>query len=372
MINIAIVGSGSISAAHIEAYLSFPDRCRIVALADTRPENAAKRAAEYNLNAAVYASHEELLGKKNIDLVSICTPPFTHAETASALLSDGKAVLLEKPMAPSLEECDRIIDAAEKSGATLAMVAQNRFSPPYIKLKKIIDSGLIGRITHAQVDAFNWRGTHYYDLWWRGSWEMEGGGSSMSQCIHEIDLLCWIMGMPDKITAVLANTCHGNSEVEDISVSVLEYPGPALAQVTSSVIHHGQNRKIVFQGERAAVSAPWSVYASRQRADGFPEPNDSAIAEINTFYNAIPDPVFTGHRAQIDDVLTALEKGRAPSVTGADGRRTVEFLAGLYQAGNMGVPVTYPLTRSNSFYTKSGILKHVRRFHEKAASKETL
>ncbi len=193
-----------------------------------------------------------MLGRTDIDLVSVCTPPYVHAEIAVDFLSDGKNVIVEKPMAASLEECDRILEAERKSGKTLSVIAQNRFTNPYMHLKSILDGGKLGRIVHAQVDSYWWRGHCYYDLWWRGSWEKEGGGCTLNHAVHHIDMLGWMMGLPESVTAVLSNTSHDNAEVEDISIAAMRYPGGALAQVTSSVIHHGEEQQVVFQGKKRA------------------------------------------------------------------------------------------------------------------------
>ena len=92
-----------------------------------------------------------------------------------------------------------MLAAAENSGKLLSIVAQNRYKSPLMKLKQVLDSGLIGKIIHAQVDSFWWRGSHYYDLWWRGTWEKEGGGCTMNHAVHHIDLFQWYAGMPSEV-----------------------------------------------------------------------------------------------------------------------------------------------------------------------------
>ncbi|MDR2397960.1 MAG: Gfo/Idh/MocA family oxidoreductase, partial [Spirochaetaceae bacterium] len=259
MIHVGIIGTGGISRLHAEGYLAFPERCTLMACCDMTVEKCADFKAQHHLEGIqLFGSYEDMLkavqSGLRIDLVSICTPPFTHAEIACACLAAGIHVLLEKPMAASLEECDAMMDAAAKSGKILACVAQNRFRDPIMALKKVLDSGLIGRVLHAQVDSFWWRGFHYYDLWWRGTWKTEGGGCTLNHAVHHLDMLLWMMGMPEKVSAVLTNAAHCNAEVEDLSVAVLRYPQGTLAQITSSVIHHGEEQQLIFQGEKARVS----------------------------------------------------------------------------------------------------------------------
>ncbi|MDR1668612.1 MAG: Gfo/Idh/MocA family oxidoreductase [Oscillospiraceae bacterium] len=371
MLNVAIIGTGNISRMHIESFQKFPERCKITRLVDIYPEKAQERKDIFGLkDATVLHSHKDILDDPDVDLVSICTPPYCHAEIAIDCLSRGKNVIVEKPMAASLEECDAMIAAAKKSGKVFSVIAQNRFRGPIAKLKATLDSGLIGRVLHAQVDSFWWRGHSYYDLWWRGLWEKEGGGCTLNHAVHHIDMLGWMMGMPKTVTAVLSNANHDNSEVEDISVAVLQYGGGALAQVTSSVIHHGEEQQLIFQGEHARVSAPWKVAAQISAENGFPKEGDNPalIKTLNDFYDNAPEPMYIAHTGQIDDMLRAVETGSEPMITGEQGRMTIELITGIYKAGSEKRTVNLPIEKNDSFYTLEGIMKSVPHFFEKTAS----
>jgi predicted dehydrogenase len=375
MINIGIIGTGSISRLHLEGYLAFPERCTLTALCDIVVEKCLDQQKQYHLQGArVFASHQEMLeavkAGLRIDLVSICTPPFTHAEITCACLAAGIHVLVEKPMAASLEECDAMLDAAKKSGKTLACVAQNRFRDPIAALKKVLAEGLIGRVLHAQVDSFWWRGFHYYDLWWRGTWKTEGGGCTLNHAVHHIDMLLWMMGRPEKVTAVISNAAHSNAEVEDLSIAILQYPQGSLAQITSSVIHHGEEQQLIFQGEKARISAPWKVHASLAGPNAFPlaERDGSLEKQLEDLVQSLPPLTYTGHTGEIDDVLTALETGRSPLITGQDGRNTIELITAIYKAGAAEQTVTLPLGREDPFYSVQGILAQVPHFYEKSGS----
>jgi predicted dehydrogenase len=374
MLSVAIIGTGNISRLHVEGYLAFPGRCKITHLVDVYPEKAEQMNEKFKLNAKVSKSYKDILNDPDIKLVSICTPPYTHAETAIDFLKAGKNVLVEKPMAASLEECDAMIAAAKKSGVVFSVVAQNRFRDPITNLKKILDSGKIGRVVHAQVDSLWWRGHSYYDLWWRGTWEKEGGGCTLNHAVHHIDMLGWMLGLPSKVSAMLSNAAHDNAEVEDISVAVLQYSGGALAQITSSVIHHGEEQQVIFQGEKARVSAPWKVAANVAQPNGFPskEQNEALINELNDYYAALPKFAHTGHEGQIDDVLGAIEKGGEPLITGKDGRNTIELITAIYKAGSLGQTVDLPITRDDPFYTVAGIMGRVPHFYKKSVSVENL
>ncbi len=372
MVHIAVVGTGNIANAHIQSYLKFRDRCRIVALVDIIPGKALRVKEQYGLEAEVFLDHHEILDR-DIDLVDVCTPPFVHAEISINALRSGKNVVCEKPMAASLEECDAMLKARDESGKKLSIIAQNRFREPIRNLKALLDSGLAGKVRHAQIDSFWYRAHCYYDLWWRGTWEKEGGGCTLNHAVHHIDMLGWMMGIPKRVTSVLANTAHDNAEVEDLSVTVMEYEG-ALATVTASVVHHGEEQGLTFQCEKAKIAAPWSVFASVDQPNGFPlkAPDADFEKRAKEFLNRLPPIPYEMHAGQLDNVMTAIEKDADVAISGEDGRRTIELITAIYKSGALHRSVELPLQKDDPFYTVEGIRAHVPHFYEKTASVEEL
>ncbi|MEC0177710.1 Gfo/Idh/MocA family oxidoreductase [Paenibacillus favisporus] len=369
MLKVAIIGTGAISSAHIEGYLQLKDRCQIVALCDLYPEKAESKREQYGLDAVIVKDYKELLDQE-IDLVSVCMPPFEHAPVTIDFLNAGSHVIVEKPMASSLDECDAMIKAAEQSGKVLSVIAQNRFRNPIMKLKHIVDSGLAGRILHAQVDSHWWRGHCYYDLWWRGTWEKEGGGPTLNHAVHHIDALLWMLGQPSELQAYMSNVAHDNAEVEDLSIAILKYPNGSLGQITSSVVHHGEEQQFIFQGEHARISAPWRVTASRSLPNGFPEREPSLEEKIQQYYNELPDLPYEGHTAQIDNVLNAIETGAPVWIDGISGRNTLELIMSIYKSASTGEKVKLPLLQDDPFYTREGLMKNAPHFYEKGSSVE--
>ncbi|MZQ82141.1 gfo/Idh/MocA family oxidoreductase [Paenibacillus sp. 5J-6] len=369
MLKVAIIGAGAISTAHIEAYLKFPERCQIVAISDIYVDKAQERIDHYGLNAQAVKDYKELLTGE-IDLVSICTPPYTHASLAVEFMEANTHVMVEKPMASSLEECDAMNEASRRTGKLLSVVAQNRFKTPMMKMKSVLESGLMGNILHVQVDSFWWRGHSYYDLWWRGTWEKEGGGPTLNHAVHHIDALLWMMGSPSEVQAFMSNVAHDNAEVEDLSIGMLRFANGSLGQLTSSVVHHGEEQQLIFQGAKARVSTPWKVKASNSKANGFPEPNAELESQLQALYDTLPVVVHEGHAGQIDNVLTSIETGAPLLIDGISGRQTLELITAIYKSASTGQLVKFPIGPEDAFYTREGVQANAIHFYEKNKSIE--
>ena len=368
MIKVAIIVTGGISHAHIGAYLKFPERCKIVALVDIIPGKAQKVKEQYGLDCGVYLDHHDIL-PLDIDLVDVCTPPFVHAEISINAMRAGKNVVCEKPMAASLEECDAMLRARNESGKKLSIIAQNRFRKEIRNLKALLDSGMAGPVRHAQIDSFWYRAHCNYDLWWRGTWEKEGGGCTLNHAVHHIDMLGWMMGRPKRVISMLANTAHDNAEVEDLSVSVMEYEG-ALATVTASVVHHQEEQQVVFQCEKAKVAAPYGVYASVPQPNGFPlkDPDETFRHQVDEYLKTLPDIPYEMHAGQLESVISSLENDAEMAIGGEDGKLALELITAIYKAGATGLPVQMPIGKDDPFYTVDGIRASVPHFYEKTNS----
>ncbi|WP_418276673.1 Gfo/Idh/MocA family protein [Isoptericola jiangsuensis] len=374
MLSIGIVGTGGIARAHVEGYRRFGEECRIVALCDPAPGRTEALRDELGLEGArVHTDAADMLAAESLDLVSVATPPSTHAALSIAALEAGVDVLVEKPMAPSLEECDAMIEVAARHGRLLSVVAQNRFRDDMATLKEVLDSGLVGPVSHAQVSSSWWRSTAYYDLWWRGTWESEGGGCTLNHAIHHLDLTLWMLGAPRAVTSVLTNAAHENAEVEDLSVTVLQYDR-ALAEVTASVVHHGEEQAIVVQGRDARVSQPWKVTAELADPNGFPAPvgDTEREAAIEAVAAAHVPLEHLGHAGQIGDVLAAVRERRRPTVDGTDGRRAIELVTAIYRAGIERRTVDLPLSPDDVYYRAGTLAERAPHFFAKSASVDSL
>ena len=366
---IIIIGTGAIARVHIEAYKSMGD-CRIVALCDLFVEKAENLIAEMALEGAVaYKDYKEALTLGDADIVSICLPPGLHAQVAIDALNAGKHTLVEKPMATSLEECDLMIEAGKKNGKLLSIVCQNRFMTPMMKMKQLLDSGQAGPIRYANINSYWWRGQSYYDLWWRGTWENEGGGCTTSHATHHLDLMQWMIGMPTEATAVITNMVHSNSESEDLSMAIFRYPDK-MAQLTATLLMHGEEQSMVFTGDKAKVSIPWSVQANKELENGFPMEDAETKASVQAYYDSLSELEVEGHPAQISNFIRSIDGEETLLVTGEEGRKTIELIMATYKSSVTKAPVKLPLSKDDVFYTKAGLVSQMPKFFEKKRSVE--
>ena len=368
MIGVAVIGTGAIARSHVEAYKSFPQRCEVRVLCDLFPEKGQTLAGEFAISPGILEDYREALSRTDVDLVSICLPPSLHAEVSIAAAEAGKHVLVEKPMASSLQECDAMIAASERAARLLSVVSQNRFKTPMRRLKALLDCGAAGRVLHTTVNSLWWRGQSYYDLWWRGTWEKEGGGCTINHAVHHVDLLLWMLGMPEELVSVFANLNHANSETEDFSSSVLKYRDGSIAQLTASLVHHAEQQQMIFQTEKARLCMPWQVNASVEKENGFPQPCPEMEQRLQRLYESPPPLKHEGHTGQIEDLLSAIEKGGQPAIDGKAGRRTLELIIGIYQSAATGSSVSFPLSAEDPMYAKNTMIARMPRFHEKTKS----
>ena len=366
MQRVMIIGAGAIAPAHIKGFLAFPGRAEIKVISNPTVSKAKALIEKYGLDALADSAWERHLNE--VDIVAVCSPPATHREIAVKALKAGKHVLLEKPMAMSLEECDAIIAASEKSGALLSVIAQSRFISSIANTVEVIKSGSFGKLLFAQINSLWYRGQSYYDLYWRGVWESEGGGCTLNHAVHHIDLLLWTMGLPSEVTSFMGNMNHNNSEEEDLSLSVLKYRDGAMAQVNTSLIHHGEVQKLDFQMERAGIAIPFDVQATTARSNGFPLEDEETKARLVKEYEALPKLDHEHHSGQVGNFLDAIENGEPLRSDGQDGRNAIELISAIYKSAFTKSTVTLPLEKNDPHYAFPSRVEKAARFHKKTKS----
>ena len=323
-IRFAIFGCGVIAKTHAKA-ISEAEGVQLVGCSDINYSVAKGFADTYNISA--YSDISALLSSEEVDAVSICTPSGTHAELAVKVLSAGKHAMLEKPMALSTIDCDRVIEAAERSGAFISIISQMRTSPDVKRAKKIISSGMLGKIVLAELDMRYWREEEYYRGNWRGTKKMDGGGALMNQGIHGVDLLLYLLGPVKKIQSSVRTLFH-NIEVEDTAVATLEFNCGALGTIAASTAAYpGCDRELKISGTRGTIELR-EDRITRLNINGREEPcqkfSSSRSAESNVLLDC------AGHKRQYEGFACAIRGAAIDYVSSKDGKMAVELIENIY------------------------------------------
>lgn len=329
----AIIGIGNIAPIHAAAIRGVPG-AELVAVA-TRDEGRG-RAFVTQHGGTWYADYQELLAEARPDVVAICTPHDLHAPMTVAAAQAGAHVLCEKPMARNTAECDTMIEVCERAGVKLGVAFQGRFEPLSAKLKAGLDEGKIGRLLWSSANTLWHRTDAYYRSGpWRGTWAHEGGGVLINQAVHAIDLLIWLAGLPQCVTARTRTLNHA-IEVEDAALAILEYGDRRLGLIQATTIAHpGFPERLEFFGSAGSV-----VYNKGQArlewrvADPPQEYTDEA--EVSSGAARPMDITAAGHTALYNDFAAAIREGRSPVIDGREGRRSVSLVEAIYRSAQTG------------------------------------
>lgn len=331
-----LIGCGRVAPRHAQSYRQLSET-ELVAVADIKPSRAEHFAQEYG--ATAYTDHHALLARDDIDLVSICVPSGLHAQIALDAMQAGKHVLVEKPIAITLEDADRMIAMSEATGRTLGVVLQNRYNPPMQRLRAAIDQGKLGRLYLGNACVRWYRPQSYYEDGWHGTWAMDGG-ALMNQSIHHIDALQWLMGPVQSVFAYSATLAH-RMEAEDVGVAVVRFTSGALATIEGSTLTWPQNLEgsVAIFGERGSVKIGgtalnrivlWKVEGELEQE-----------AELLTSQLVDPPSVYGySHREVIRDFAEAVRLGRPPGTPGHAARRSLELVLAIYESARSGREVT--------------------------------
>jgi predicted dehydrogenase len=356
----ALIGCGKVGSLHAGALTTRPEST-LVAVCDSSAERAERFAARYGGRA--FRDVPQMIRESGAEAVFICTPHPLHAEPAVLAAQAGLHVMVEKPMAASLSDCDAMLGAAEKSGVRLSVMSQRRFYEPVQRIKAAIEGGKIGRPLLGVFLMFSWRDQAYYQSDpWRGKWETEGGGVLVNQSPHQLDLLRWCMGDLEEISGRWANLNHPYIEVDDTAVATLKFRNGGLGAIVTSLsqkpglftkVHvHGSNgASIGVETDRGATFiAGVSKIAEPPLNDLWTIPGEEHLLAVfqatdRARFQAI-DPIAHYHSLQIQDFLQAIRAGRPPLVTGEDGRAVVEIFSAIYESNKNRSAVSLPLRES--------------------------
>lgn len=353
----ALIGCGKVGLTHATALASLP-RSELVAVCDRTAAGAEAFAARFGV--AAYTDLATMLREARVEAVSVCTPHPLHADAIEVAAAHGVHAIVEKPLAATLADCDRSIDACAAAGVWLGVISQRRWYPPIVRMRAAIEAGKIGRPILGTADILGWRDAAYYaSNPWRGTWAGEGGGVLVNQAPHQLDLLQWLMGPVEEAFGYWGNLNHPSIPVDDTAVAAIRFRGGGLGVVVLSnsqdpgiggrVHVHGSNGASVgtqtdvgsmfisgvTEAVEPAVNDLWTIDGEADRLAGWQADDRRFAAEH--------DPLTWFHERQLEDFLDAIMERRPPAVDGAEGRKVVELSTAIYRSQRDRRPVSFPL-----------------------------
>ena len=343
----ALIGCGRIAINHVKAAIN--NNLDIVAVSDIIPEKMdailEKSGLQSNTGIKKYTDYKELVKKEKPDLISIATESGNHAEIALFCIENDVNLIIEKPMAMSIEDANKIIDTSEKHGVKVSACHQNRFNVAIQELRKAVEEDRFGKLSHGSIHV-RWNRDHgYYDqASWRGTWAQDGG-ALMNQCIHGIDLLRWMMGDEiDEIYGATRQQFHDYLEAEDLGMAVIKFKNGAIGTVegTTNVYPKNLEETLYIFGQNGTVKIGGT---STNNIDVWDFADETENDLNNKGLKEQTSNVYgNGHTSLFADVIDAIENDRTPYVDAIAGRNALEVVLAIYKSQKTGEPVKFPLT----------------------------
>jgi len=331
---IGLIGGGNISQTHARAARAIPG-VEIAASYGTNEQKVARLCREYG--GKPYAELADFLAHRPMDLVAIGSPSGLHAAQGIAAAQRGLHVLTEKPIDITTERADALIAAADQAGVKLGVFFQDRSKPDILRVKKAVDSGVLGRPILADARVKWFRPPEYYtNSRWRGTWALDGGGALINQAVHTVDLMLWLFGDVVSVQAKSKALLHA-IEAEDTLVALLEFASGALGvlQATTSA-YPGYPRQLELTGSAgtliisqdgllaADLRKPPADLLSGAKADKNPSASSPVVSDVR------------GHQAVLEDFLQAIRNNTTPRCDGREGRRSLALVEAIYAACKTG------------------------------------
>ena len=338
MLKFALVGCGRIAKRHSELLgLNQIKNASLVAVCDIIEKKAEVIGKKFNV--PYYTDMDEMMQNEDIDVVSVLTESGNHAKHVINLSKYGKHIVVEKPMALTIDDADAMIEACDKNGCRLFVIKQNRFNIPVVKLRQALDGGRFGKLILGTVRVRWCRPQEYYDQdSWRGTWAMDGGVLT-NQASHHVDLLEWMMGDVESVFAK-SITALVNIEAEDTAVVTLKFKNGALGiiEATTAVRPKDLEGSLSILGEKGAVEIG-GFAVNKMLHWNFSE-RLSADDEVLRKYSVNPPNVYGfGHQAYYEHVVDSILNNKAQLVDGLEGRRSLELIMAIYESIETGKEV---------------------------------
>ena len=359
----ALIGCGRISVNHIAAAQA--NDLEIVAVCDILPEKTEEKKQKFALDGTkAYTDYREMLAKEKPELVAICTESGKHAKIALDCIDAGANVIIEKPIALSLADADEIVKRGKEKGVKVCTSHQNRFNKSIQKIREAVEAGRFGKMFYGTAHIRWCRDENYYkQATWRGTWEQDGG-ALMNQCIHNIDLLRWMMG--DEVEEVVGMTDrlnHPYIDCEDLGIALIKFSNGSYGIVEGTTDIYPQNLEetLYLFGEKGTVKAGGQSVNILEEWR-FSDVLDDPAEVLRECREAPPNVYGFGHTALYADVIDAIRNDREPYVNGEAGRRALELVLAIYKSAAEGRPVKLPLkdTSTMDFAGRFGSRETVR------------
>ncbi len=338
MLKFALVGCGRISKRHSELLgYSQIKGAKLVALCDLSVTKAKKISDLFNI--AAYDDMDKMMQNEDIDVVVVLTPSGLHAEHVINLAKYGKNIMVEKPMALTLNDADAMIEACDYNNCRLFIIKQNRFNVPVIKLREAHQAGRFGQLILGTVRVRWARHQPYYDQdAWRGTWAMDGGVLT-NQASHHVDMLEWMMGDVESVFA-RSITALADIEAEDTAVVTLKFKNGALGIVEATTATRPRD----LEGSISILGANGSVviggFSVNQMQSWAFEKEEEGDDEVLEKYSVNPPNVYGfGHQAYYEHVVDCLSHGGQNLVDGLEGRKSIELISAIYESIETGKEV---------------------------------
>ncbi len=333
-----IIGCGANGAVHAEAIAQLPD-AQLVAVADISPERARQLATVYG--SALYTDVPEMLSREQLDIVIVCTPNGEHGEQACQAMRSGRHVIVEKPMEVSHAAIEEMLHTQHLTRVKLAVTSQHRFDPATIQVYNLVEEQAFGRLVLGTATVPWWRPQTYYDDGWHGTWRFEGGGALMTQALHSIDLLQWLMGPVKSVYGYIDTQVH-RMETEDVAVAILHFASGALGTIAATTgAYPGVTTRIELFGAEgsAVIENDTLAYLQLARDDrgevastGTTPGPKKQESNANSIAQERAARSLRSHVLQTADMMRAIREDGAPLVDGQAGRQPVEIILGIYES----------------------------------------
>ena len=346
-IGYAVLGLG-VGMAHVRAAAA-SENADLVAVCDIDESRLQKVAAEFP-DTTLYREFEDLIKDDRVDVISVCLPSAMHADFAVRAMEAGKHVLVEKPLDITYERAMLIEEARVRTGMTVGVVHQNRFNLNMYPIKSAIDQGRLGKLMLGTFAVKWYRDQSYYDRGgWRGTWEMDGGGSLMNQAVHTVDLMHWLMGDVQSIHSTMGIYNH-KIDTEDLTASVITFKSGATATfVSTTCAYPGISTEIMLYGTDGSIEADAEMiktWKMREPIDDLDE-DDEEFMMVERYgkgnYTASlqePEKLY-GHQHVVEDMILAVRDGRAPEVTPLEAAYSVRIVNAIYRSAKTGETVFF-------------------------------